>query len=170
MNRLSVGDQALIKAGIESLKARDTLALVVRNNGTTLDSLEEVLKDGKRRFVVPWLSAHLTDVEQFGTFELAGNAVVPDSKAHRDFRGANILNVHFTGAGLAVAQFAVLPDSAHNDLLEISGPLTSFSRDYEVVETELHPGDTVCFLGGVATHQFTSATPDRRSLIASFTI
>lgn len=157
---------------LEELIRGDRLAFRIRNAALTPASRSRIIRgrDGQSRLLAPWLSEARASLTRFGVSELAGTQIVPDSPAHRDFRPANVVNVHYTAEGSVQAYFALVADSEHDELLELPRPLLDYANDVGGVEACLSAGDTICFMGGVVTHQFVSLSATRLSVTKAFVV
>jgi hypothetical protein len=132
----------------------------------------EELPDQKKQLAVPFLAKTGMRYIPFGVTEIIDLAKGQcDGPAHKDTRTVSKLNIHFELRGRVAVQMALLPDDCYSQTFyqDMIRPITDYRNEgYEVAETELEEGDTLCFRGGYIGHQFTSLTADRASAIRSF--
>lgn len=171
MNFVGSHDNTGILHQVRSLGSQESLVFGVHNPPSlAAHSVRVVREQGKPALVVPFANTNPV-FEPFGQTELAGTSIVPDAAAHRDSRPSNILNVHQVVSGSLTARFALLPDELHDDYLDLGTPMAELGNEFAVQTVQARAGSILCFLGGVVTHEFTSA-PDcqRLSIIRNFTV
>ena len=107
----------------------------------------------------PWLKATGLGLKRYGRQQLGGSLVAPDVPGHLDFRETSLITINYTVKGRREVSFGVLSDELHNNERDVPLPLGSYRDTCAIEQATLAPGDAICFMGGLVTHEFVSVEP-----------